>query len=73
MRTLQVTIPDEIFGVLSSMTNHQDQFVVEAIREKLEREKTQNLKHLLTEGYQATAKEDLALTKEFEAADLENL
>ena len=73
MRTLQFTIPDEIFGVLSSMTNHQDQFVVEAIREKLEREKTQNLKHLLTEGYQATAKEDLALTKEFEAADLENL
>ena len=66
MRTLQITIPDEIFGVLSSFSKHQDKFVVEAIREKLEREKTKNLKQLLAEGYKATAKEDLALTKEFE-------
>lgn len=73
MRTLQVTIPDEIFGVLSSLAKRQDEFVVEAIREKLEREKKQNLKQLLVEGYQATAKEDLALTKEFETADFENL
>ena len=73
MRTLQVTIPDEIFGVLSSLTKQQDEFVVEAIQEKLEREKHQNLKQLLAEGYKATAKEDLALTKEFETADLENL
>lgn len=73
MRTLQVTIPDEIFGVLSSFANRQDEFVVEAIKEKLEREKHQNLQQLLVEGYKATAKEDLALTKEFETADLENL
>ncbi len=73
MRTLQVTIPDEIFGVLSALEKRQDDFVVEAIKEKLEREKYRNLKQLLTEGYQATAKEDLALTKEFENADLENL
>ena len=73
MRTLQVTIPDEIFGVLSSLARKQDEFVVEAIKEKLEGEKHQNLQELLVEGYQATAKEDLALTKEFETADLENL
>lgn len=73
MRTLQVTIPDEIFGVLSSLAKKQDEFVVEAIKEKLEREQRQNLKRLLAEGYRATAKEDLALTKEFESADLENL
>jgi hypothetical protein len=73
MRTLQVTIPDEIFGVLSSFSTKQDEFVVEAIKEKLEREKQQNLQQLLIEGYKATAKEDLALTKEFETADLENL
>lgn len=73
MRTLQVTIPDEIYGVLNSLTKKQDEFVVEAIREKLEREKRQNTQKLLVEGYQATAKEDFALTKEFETADLENL
>jgi hypothetical protein len=73
MRTLQVTIPDDVFGVLSSFANRQDKFVLEAIQEKLEREKRQNLNELLAEGYKATATEDLVLTKEFEAADLENL
>jgi hypothetical protein len=73
MRTLQVKIPDDVFGVLSSFANRQDKFVLEAIQEKLERENRQNLKELLAEGYQATATEDLVLTKEFEAADLENL
>ena len=73
MRTLQVTIPDEIFGVLSSFSTKQDEFVVEAIREKLARENRQDFKQLLAEGYQATAKDDLALTKEFESADFENL
>jgi hypothetical protein len=69
MRTLQVTIPDDVFGVLSSL----DKFVLEAIQEKIERENRQNLKELLAEGYKATAKENLALTKEFAAADFENL
>lgn len=73
MRTLQITIPDEIFGILSLYSKQQDEFVVEAIREKLEREKSKNLKKLLAEGYKATAKEDLALTKDFETADFENL
>lgn len=73
MRTLQITIPDEIFGVLSSYSKQQDEFVVEAIREKLEREKSKNLNKLLAEGYKATAKEDLALARDFEAADFENL
>lgn len=73
MRNLEVKIPDEVFGVLSSLTKQPDNFVLEAIQEKLEREKSRNLKQLLVEGYQATAKEDSALTKEFETADLENL
>ncbi|MCU0240582.1 MAG: hypothetical protein MUC29_14165 [Pyrinomonadaceae bacterium] len=73
MRTLEIKLPDEIFGVLSSLSKKQDKFVLEAIREKLEREKGQNLKQQMIEGYKATAKEDLALTKEFESADLENL
>ncbi len=73
MKTIEIKLPDEIFGVLSTIAKQKDKFVVEAIREKLEREKKQNLKKLLAEGYQATAKEDLALAKEFEDADFENL
>lgn len=66
MKTIEIKLPDEIFGVLSTIAKQKDKFVVEAIREKLEREKKLNLKKLLAEGYQATANEDLALTKEFE-------
>ncbi|MBC7796185.1 MAG: hypothetical protein H7Z37_04840 [Pyrinomonadaceae bacterium] len=73
MKTLEITIPDEVFGVLNSVAKPQNKFVLEAIQEKLEREKAQNFKQLLEEGYIATAKEDLALTKEFEAADFDKL
>jgi len=65
MKTLEIKSPDEIFGVLSAIAKQKDKFVVEAIKEKIEREKRQSL---LAEGYRATAKEDLALTKEFEMA-----
>ena len=36
-------------------------------------ENEKDLNALLIEGYQATRDEDLALTKEFEAADFENV
>ncbi len=66
MKLLQITIPDEMFGVLSSFSKPHNEFVLEAIKEKLVREKAQNLNDLLAEGYIATAKEDLVLAKEFE-------
>lgn len=70
MKILEVKISDEVFGILSTISKRQDKFVVEAIKEKIEREKKQSL---LAEGYRATFREDLSLTKEFEAADFENL
>jgi hypothetical protein len=70
MKTLEIKLPDEIFGVLSVISKQQDKFVVEAIKEKIERERKQSL---LAEGYQATYQEDLALTKEFETTDFENV
>ncbi len=70
MKTIEIKLPDEIFGVLSMIAKQKDRFVVEAIKEKIEREKKHSL---LVEGYQATFQEDLALAKEFETADFENL
>jgi hypothetical protein len=70
MKTLEINLPDEIFGVLSTIAKQKDKFVVEAIKEKIEREKKYSL---LVEGYQAAFDEDLALAKEFEPADFENL
>lgn len=70
MKTLEIKLPDEIFGILSTIAKPQDKFVVDAIKEKIEREKKHSL---LVEGYQSTFQEDLDLAKEFEAADYENL
>jgi hypothetical protein len=38
MKTIEVNLPDEVFGVLSSIAKKQDEFVLDAIREKIERE-----------------------------------
>lgn len=70
MKTLEIKLPDEIFGVLSTIAKQKDKFVVEAIKEKIEREKKYSL---LVEGYQVTFDEDSALAKEFETADFENV
>lgn len=51
MKTLEIKLPDENFGILSVIAKQQDKFVVEAIKEKIERENKQSL---LVEGYQAT-------------------
>ena len=70
MKTLEIKLPDEVFGVLSTIAKQKNKFVVEAIKEKIEREKKLSL---LVEGYKANFDEDLALAKEFEPADFENL
>ena len=70
---LEIQVPDEIFINFNLDSVEREKFVLEAVKEKIEREKQNNLAALLAEGYQATRGEDLALTKEFEAADLENL
>ena len=70
---LEVHLPDEIFSGLDIGSKQKEEFVLESVKEKIERERQQNLTALLAEGYKATYDEDLALTKEFQNADLENL
>ena len=73
MKTIEIKVPDEILGFLGSVLREQEKFVLEAIKEKVSREKKRDLETLLVEGYQATLAEDLKITKEFETADLENV
>lgn len=73
MKTIQLELPDPFIEFIHSLSRHEDDFAREAVEEKIAREKRYNLNQLLMEGYQATAAEDLAITKDFEPADLENL
>jgi hypothetical protein len=73
METIQLEIPSEMLGVINTLSKKKEEFVLEAIQEKIEREKKDKLKLLLIEGYQATSEEDLEITKDFEGADFDNL
>ncbi len=63
MKTIEINLPDEILGFLGSVSKEQEEFVLKAIKEKINREKKRNLKTLLVEGYQATSEEDLKIAK----------
>jgi metal-responsive CopG/Arc/MetJ family transcriptional regulator len=75
--SLNLTIPNELYTKLNSFVKevvkgNNNDFIVEAIEQKLKSEKDQ-LKMKLIEGYQATKSEDLSLVKEFEFADYEKI
>lgn len=72
MKTIQIELPDLIINFIHSRSKQEEVFAREAIEEKVARETENNLAALLTEGYQATAQEDLAISKDFEHADFEN-
>ena len=73
METIQIKIPENILKYLQLLTNERESFVLEAIKEKIEREKKNKLEALLIEGYSATQAEAEEITKDFEDADLEGL
>jgi metal-responsive CopG/Arc/MetJ family transcriptional regulator len=49
----------------------RSRFIADAVRHKIEQKEKEEMEKVLVEGYQAAAKESLAITKEFESADLE--
>jgi metal-responsive CopG/Arc/MetJ family transcriptional regulator len=68
-----VTRPKGLVEAMNRMTEprKRSRFIAEAVRQKIEQKEKEEIEKLLEEGYQAAAKESLALTKKFESADLE--
>jgi len=69
MKTIQIKLPSDVEQILNAIEENQNDFIVEAIREKIN--KKEALHKILEEGYQATKEEDISLVKDFEAVDLE--
>lgn len=69
MKTIKIELPSEIEKQLKMINEDEQSFIVEAIKEKINKREFLNKK--LEEGYKATFQEDKALTKEFEPIDLE--
>ncbi|WAC13737.1 hypothetical protein [Dyadobacter pollutisoli] len=69
MKTIKLTLPDPAIAYIKSIQKKEEIFAKEAVEEKIARGHRTNLKDLLKEGYQATAKEDLEISNDFQFAD----
>ena len=72
MNTTEIYIPEELDNTILQFTSNKQLFVLEAIKDRIEKMKNQKLKKLLVEGYKYSAKEDNELIKDFKHIDLEN-
>lgn len=70
MRTIELRLPNDLDEELRMIDENQEEFILHAIRESIKAKAL--LRQRLVEGYQATYKEDLSLTSDFEGADLED-
>jgi len=70
---LNITIPKDLAHALNKFAGprKRSQFIAEAVRQQIEKKEKDRLEKILEEGYRASAQEGLAITKEFEVADLE--
>ena len=70
---LNITLPKQLAQELDELTGPKKRghFISEAIRQRIEQLKKEKLEQILEEGYRANKKESQALTREFEAIDLE--
>ncbi len=74
MVRLNITLPSAINEELNqfSAPRKRSQFIAEAIKLRIIHLKEKKMKALLKEGYEATSKEGLQITKEFESIDIVN-
>lgn len=70
---LNVTLPKDLARALDAHAGprKKSQYIAKAIRRQLEQDRKEALDRALEEGYRNTAQEGLAISREFEAADLE--
>ena len=71
---INITIPKDLVMELNQYTppRKRSAFITEAIQQKIEQQKKDQLEKLLEEGYKARRKESSEITEEFASADMEN-
>jgi metal-responsive CopG/Arc/MetJ family transcriptional regulator len=70
---LNITLPVELSKQLDKLAGprKKSRFIAETLKQRIERVQQEQLQKLLEEGYKATRKEALAISREFEEIDLE--
>ena len=72
MSILTVNIPDDLDKELNNLKVKKEEFLLNALKEKINLQKSNNLEAALAEGYKNNHKENEQLLNEFSQADLEN-
>lgn len=73
MKTLQIHIPTELQNNPFLARKDAESFVIDAIKEKIERTSASSLDLLLAEGYKASYAEDVQILNDFKDVDFENI
>jgi metal-responsive CopG/Arc/MetJ family transcriptional regulator len=70
---INVTLPKELIESVNQIAGprSRSRLIAESLREHIRQIKKDELEKQLEIGYRATAKESIAMAREFEAADLE--
>jgi hypothetical protein len=71
LNTIQIELPEDIESSLSAIQEKREYFIIDAIKEKLNRLNEEKFEALLIEGYKNNQFEDLHITKEFEPVDFQ--
>ncbi len=72
MSLITLNIPDDIDKELAEMSVKREEFLLEALKEKINSQRHSNLEELLAEGYKERKTENTVLSKDFFHTDLEN-
>lgn len=70
---MNITLPAELVRQLEELIHrgNKSRFIAEALKQRIEEIRNEELQYLLEEGYKATKQEEAALIKEFEPIDLD--
>lgn len=72
MPTIKLSISHELDKAISFVAANKKEFIINAVKEKLQESKLDTLKNQLVEGYSSNHDENLSMVKEFESSDLTN-
>jgi metal-responsive CopG/Arc/MetJ family transcriptional regulator len=70
---LNITLPSTLAKKLKRISGprKQSQFVAEAVEQRIKQLKKEQMEKVLAEGYKATSKEGIEISKDFNSVDLE--
>jgi hypothetical protein len=70
---LNITLSKDLMAALNRLAGprQRNRFIIDSLKERMAHLEKTELENILAEGYQAAAKEGVAITKDFESVDLE--